>query len=65
MNLKRPASRRLIVLIGAVIAALSVAGVALAASGETPVTVKVGELELTANGGFTPTAISGTKDLSR
>jgi hypothetical protein len=40
---------------------LAGAGSALAAGGETPVTVKVGELELTANGGFTPTAISATK----
>jgi hypothetical protein len=45
----------------AVLIALIVGGNALAAGGETPVTVKVGELELTANGGFTPTAISGTK----
>jgi hypothetical protein len=43
------------------LAALVVAGSALAAGGETPVTVKVGELELTANGGFSPTALSKTK----
>ena len=41
--------------------ALVVGGSALAAGGETPVTVKVGNLELTANGGFSPTAISKTK----
>jgi hypothetical protein len=39
----------------------AVGGSALAAGGETPVTVKVGNLELTANGGFSPTAISGTR----
>jgi hypothetical protein len=50
-------------ILGAAVAAcaMAVAGSALAAGGETPVTVKVGELELTANGGFTPTALSGTK----
>ena len=50
-------------LIGAlvVLGALIAAGAALAAGGETPVTVKVGNLELTANGGFTPTAISKTR----
>jgi hypothetical protein len=41
--------------------ALVVAGSALAAGGEEPVTVKVGNLELTANGGFAPSAISATK----
>jgi hypothetical protein len=41
--------------------AIAVAGSALAAGGETPVTVKVGNLELTANGGFAPTALSKTK----
>ncbi len=44
-----------------VLGALAVAGAALAAGGETPVTVKVGNLELTANGGFTPTGLSKTK----
>jgi hypothetical protein len=62
MNFKRPALRRRIALIGAlaVLAALTIVGVSMAAGGETPVTVKVGNLELTANGGFTPTAISAT-----
>lgn len=36
-------------------------GAALAAGGEAPVTVKVGELELTAGGGFSPKALSKTK----
>jgi hypothetical protein len=44
-----------------VLLAVSVAGIAGAAGGETPVTVKVGNLEVTANGGFSPTAISKTK----
>jgi hypothetical protein len=63
MNFKRPALRRRIALVGAlgVIAALAIVGVSMAAGGETPVTVKVGNLELTANGGFTPTALSKTK----
>ncbi len=40
--------------------ALSVVGFASAA-GEGPVTVRVGNIELTANGGFTPKALSKTK----
>jgi hypothetical protein len=40
---------------------LAIAGAALAAGGETPVTVKVGDLELTADGGFAPTALSKTR----
>ena len=46
--------------VGALLAVAAV-GIAGAAGGETPVTVKVGNLELTANGGFTPTTISKTK----
>jgi hypothetical protein len=46
--------------VGALLAVAAV-GIAGAAGGETPVTVKVGNLELTANGGFSPTAISKTK----
>jgi len=46
--------------LGALIA-VSAVGMATAAGGEKPVTVKVGELELTANGGFSPTALSKTK----
>jgi hypothetical protein len=63
MNFKGPALRRRIALIGAagVLAMLTIVAVSVAAGGETPVTVKVGELELTANGGFTPTALSKTK----
>ena len=55
--------RKYIALFMAVGALLAVAavGIAGAAGGETPVTVKVGNLELTANGGFSPTAISKTK----
>jgi hypothetical protein len=45
----------------AALAAVSVVGIAAAAGGEAPVTVKVGELELTAGGGFTPKALSKTK----
>ncbi len=50
----------MILALGALIA-VSAVGIATAAGGETPVTVKVGELELTANGGFSPTALSKTK----
>ncbi len=51
----------LIVLALGALIAVSAVGIATAAGGETPVTVKVGNLELTANGGFTPTALSKTK----
>jgi hypothetical protein len=50
----------MILALGALVA-VSAVGIATAAGGETPVTVKVGELELTANGGFSPTALSKTK----
>jgi hypothetical protein len=55
--------RKYVALVMAVSALLAVAavGIATAAGGETPVTVKVGNLEVTANGGFNPTAISKTK----
>jgi hypothetical protein len=46
--------------VGALLAVAAV-GIAGAAGGETPVTVKVGNLEVTANGGFSPTTISKTK----
>jgi hypothetical protein len=58
---QRPSRRAAIAGAFVTLVALVVAGAALAAGGETPVTVKVGELELTANGGFAPTAISKTK----
>jgi hypothetical protein len=45
----------------AALAAVSAVGIATAAGGEKPVTVKVGNLEVTANGGFTPSALSKTK----
>jgi hypothetical protein len=57
----RPVRAKALVAGAVALCLLVVAGSALAAGGETPVTVKVGELELTANGGFTPTAISATK----
>jgi hypothetical protein len=41
--------------------AVTAVGIATAAGGEKPVHVRVGNLELTANGGFTPTALSKTK----
>ncbi len=50
----------IVLALGALVAA-SVVGIATAAGGEGPVTVKVGNLELTANGGFTPKALSKTK----
>lgn len=51
----------LIVLALGALVAVSAVGIAGAAGGETPVTVKVGNLELTANGGFSPKALSKTK----
>src|ERR1700712_204231 len=62
-RLKRRVMRKYVALFMAVGALLAVAavGIAGAAGGETPVTVKVGNLELTANGGFSPTTISKTK----
>jgi hypothetical protein len=50
----------LVMAVGALLAVAAV-GIAGAAGGEGPVTVKVGNLEVTADGGFTPTAISKTK----
>jgi hypothetical protein len=54
---------RVLALAVAAVASLATvaAGAALAAGGEGPVTVKVGNLELTAGGGFTPKALSKTK----
>lgn len=46
--------------VGALLAVAAV-GIAGAAGGEGPVTVKVGNLEVTADGGFKPTTISKTK----
>lgn len=51
----------LIVLALGALIAVSAVGIATAAGGETPVTVKVGNLELTANGGFSPKALSKKK----
>jgi hypothetical protein len=50
----------LVMAVGALLAVAAV-GIAGAAGGETPVTVTVGNLKLTANGGFSPTTISKTK----
>ena len=59
---RRGLPRALMLIAGAaLVAALTIAATAIAAGGEGPVTVKVGELELTANGGFTPKALSKTK----
>jgi hypothetical protein len=49
-----------LVAVGALVAVAAV-GIAVAAGGEGPVTVRVGEMELTANGGFSPRALSKTK----
>jgi hypothetical protein len=46
--------------VGALVAVAAV-GIAGAAGGEGPVTVRVGEMELTADGGFSPKALSRTK----
>jgi hypothetical protein len=51
----------LIVLALGALIAVSAVGIATAAGGETPVHVRVGNLEVTANGGFTPTTLSKTK----
>jgi len=51
----------LVVLALGALVAVSAVGIATAAGDEGPVTVKVGNLELTANGGFTPKALSKTK----
>jgi len=51
----------LIVLALGALIAVSAVGIATAAGGETPVTAKVGNLELIANGGFSPKALSKTK----
>jgi hypothetical protein len=55
--------RKYVLLLCAVGALLAVAavGIAGAAGGEGPVTVRVGEMELTADGGFAPKALSRTK----
>jgi hypothetical protein len=45
----------------AALIAVTAVGIATAAGGEQAVTVKVGNLELTANGGFSPKALSKTK----
>jgi hypothetical protein len=50
----------LVLALGALLAT-AVVGIATAAGGEGPVTVKVGNLELTANGSFSPKALSKTK----
>jgi hypothetical protein len=57
----RPARAKAILATAVVVGAMAIAATAIAAGGETPVTVKVGNLELTANGGFSPTALSKTK----
>jgi hypothetical protein len=51
----------LIVLALGALIAVSAVGIATAAGGETPVHVTVGNLEVTANGGFSPTTLSKTK----
>ncbi|HVX33511.1 MAG TPA: hypothetical protein VHA80_10270 [Solirubrobacterales bacterium] len=51
----------LIVLALGALVAVSAVGIATAAGGEGPVTVKVGNLEVTADGGFTPKALSKSK----
>ena len=47
--------------VAAAILAVAAASVALAAGANKPVTVRAGNLEVTVNGGFTPTALSKTK----
>src|SRR3954454_15974465 len=50
----------LVMAVGALVAVAAV-GIAAAAGGEGPVSVKVGNLEVIADGGFSPTTISKTK----
>jgi hypothetical protein len=50
----------LVLAMGALVAVTAV-GIASAAGGEGPVRVKVGEMELIADGGFSPTVLSKTK----
>jgi hypothetical protein len=45
----------------AALVVMAVAGIAVAAGSNKPVTVRAGNLEVTVNGGFTPTAVSKTK----
>jgi hypothetical protein len=58
MRMLRP---RVLAPIAAALVLLATVAAAIAAGGEGPVTVKVGNLELTANGGFAPKALSRTK----
>jgi hypothetical protein len=51
----------LIVLALGALVAVSAVGIATAAGGEAPVSVTVGNIKLTANGGFSPKALSKTK----
>lgn len=53
--------KSLMVLAVAALVAVSAVGIAGAAGGEGPVTVRVGEMELTADGGFSPKALSRTE----
>ncbi len=55
--------RRYLMLVLAMVAlvAVTAVGIAAAAGGEGPVTVRVGEMELVADGGFTPKVLSRTK----
>ena len=57
----RPSRRLGIALASLTLVALIATATALAGGGEGPVTVKVGNLELTAGGGFTPKALSKTE----
>jgi hypothetical protein len=51
----------ILVLAMGALSAVAAVGIAGAAGGEGPVTVRVGEMELTADGGFSPKALSKTK----
>jgi hypothetical protein len=51
----------MLVLAMGALSAVAAVGIAGAASSEGPVTVRVGEMELTADGGFSPKALSRTK----
>ena len=60
-RLLKAARPHVLIALALTLAALVAVSGAIAAGGETPVTVKVGNLEVTANGGFSPAAISKTK----
>lgn len=58
--MRRLEGRRSVAIVAAVVAVAAFAGIAAAAGKNEPVTVRVGDLEVTADGGFKPEAMSKT-----